>query len=238
MGWSDFGKGLLDVATGGISYVIRENKKSGDKKLRHIEDKGQKMQREGEASFDKGVDKGTKLYEDTVNPGAIANLMDQRSTEKKEIAERRRDMSRGMNAKENAAARASYETQIKRAGSGARKATAASIANSGLQGGVATAQTRATESDIAQKRVDAARNVMLGNIAMKQQGLTQYENTINAQEGEARQELLNKLNTGLAGGQQNAQMYAAIQNMIATQKTDSKNSRDGILGGKIIPGFL
>ena len=238
MGWSDFGKGLLDVSTGGISYLIRENKKSGKKKLGAVEERGKRMQREGEASFDKGVDKGTALYDSVMNTDNMNDLMNQRSAAKKEIAERRRDMSRGMNAKENAAARATYEAQIKRAGSGARKQTAANIANSGLGGGVAAAQQRATESDIAQKRVDAARNTMLGDIALKQQGLNAYEQTINSQEGEARQNLLNKLNTGIAGGQQNAQMYSAIQNMITAQKTDVKNSRDGILGGKIIPGFL
>lgn len=238
MGWSDFGKGLLDVATGGISYIARKNKKSTNKKINAVEDKGKVMQREGEASFDKGIDKGQKLYDSVVNEDALSNLMDQRSGEKKEIAERRRDLSRGMDARENAAGRAAFEAQIKRAASGARKQTAASIANSGMQGGVANAQTRATESDIAQQRIQASREQMLGNIAMKQEGLKKYEATINDQEGEARNNLLNRLQTGLAGGQQNAQMYAAIQNMIESQKTDVKNSRDGLLGGKIIPGFL
>lgn len=226
----------------GIGTVIKGifgNQRARTKrKIKDIEDRGKTMQQEGEASFDRGVDKGKSMYDSVMNEGAMDSMMDARSAEKKEIAARRRDMSRGMNAKENQAARSAFEAQIRRAGSGARKQMAANIANSGLQGGVANAQRRAVESDIAQKRVDAARNLMLGNIALKQQGLAAYENTMNSQEAEARQNLLNRLNVGLAGGQQNAQMYSAIQNMITSQKTDTKNARDGLLGGNIIPGLL
>ncbi len=231
---------MFGLLAGGalLGGIINRNKKSTKRKVNAVDEKGAIMQREAEESFDKGVEKGTGIYDSIVNEGAMQNMMDERSAEKKDIAARRRDLSRGMNAKENQAARQAYEAQIRRAGTGARKATAASIANSGLQGGVASAQRRATESDIAQKRVDAARNLMLGNIALKQQGLNSYEATINQQEGEARQNLLNRLNTGLAGGQQNAQMYAGIQNMIQSQKTDVKNSRSGLLGGNIIPGLL
>lgn len=196
------------------------------------------VQGKAEASFDTGVSKGQALYDSNVNQSSLNNLLDQRSSAKKEIAATRRDATRGLDARENAAQRASYEAQIKRAGAGARKQTAASIAASGLQGGVANSQRRAVETDIAQQRVTAARDTMLANVALKQQNLNAYENTINSQESEARNNLLNRLNVGLAGGQQNAQMYAGIQNMITAQQTAKDNAKDGLLGGGIIPGLL
>jgi len=238
MSWKKFGRALGDVATGGLSYVKRKNKSKTRRMLAGAVTRGLKARRDAEQSFDKGVAKGQKIYDNTVNQDALDNLMANRSTAKKEIAARQRDMSRGLNARENAAMRASFEQQVRNAGAGARKQTAASIANSGMQGGVAQAQVRATENDIAQKRIQAARDQMMANVALKQQGLAAYENTINSQEATERKNLLNRLSTGLAGGQQNAQMFAAIRNMTESKKTDIKNSRDGLLGGNFVPGML
>lgn len=242
MGWAKFRdklkRGVKAVATGGVSEIIHHNKKKKAKDLRRISSSGGTMQDRAEDAFDRGVSKGQKLFDSTFNKEAFDNMMDMRSNEKKDIAARRRDLSRGLNARENAAQRAAFEAQIRRAGSGARRQVAANIASRGLQGGVANAQRRAVETDIANQRIQAGREQMLANIALKERNLMAYENTINSQESEARNNLLNRLSIGMAGGQQNAQMYAAIQNMLTAQKTAEKNSKGGLLGGNIIPGFL
>ena len=197
------------------------------------------MQQEAEGAFDTGFTKGQERFDSVVNKDSLDSMMDSRSAAKKEISERRRDQSRGLNARENAAAKAAFEAQIKRAGSGMRNQVAAAMQSRGLQGGVAAANKRAVEHNVAQQRVEGQRQLLMSNIALKNQGLTAYANTVNKQESDARTNLLNKLNIGLAGGQQNAQMHAGIKNMIAAQELEKKNKKGGgLLGGALVPGLL
>lgn len=184
----------------------------------NIREANYELQSREDLDVNKNVTEGGQLFDSVVNPEALKSLMDSRSAEKKEIAARRRDQSRGLNARENAAARAAFESQIARAGAGARRQVAANIASRNLRGGVAGAQRRAVESDIAGKRIDAGRNLLLQDIALRNTGLTNYEKTLNDHEENARQHLQNRLKTGLTVHQQKAAAHAAIQNARLARK--------------------
>lgn len=163
--------------------------------------------------YNQGLSRGQQLYQQMMGQDSFQGMWDQRSEAQKEIADRRRDLSRGLSAQENAAARGMFESAVRRSGATQRSSLAANLAGRGMgSGGFANSQRAALEANLGDQLVNAERQLLLDNVNARNQGLTNYENTINQQEGGVWDQLLNQYNASLAGGQQAVELDAAERN--------------------------
>lgn len=221
---SGFKKNPLKTAGNAVAGGLLDDS-GAPKKITGISDKIQKEINANNELFDNNLSRGQEMYKNMIGGDNLKNMMDARSDAKKEISDRRRDLSRGLSAQENQAARAQFESQMRRAGASSRSQLAANMASRGLSGGVASGQAQNLENSIADRKVDFERDLMLKNIDMKRQGLGDYENTVGSQEGEAMDQLYNKMNLAVATGQQAVDQKTALSNMYRNLETARLNRK-------------
>lgn len=182
--------------------------------------------------YKQDLSRGQELYNQWMGSDAFQNMWDARSEGQKEILDRRRDLSRGLSAQENAAARGQFESAIRRSGAAARNNLNANLAGRGMSsGGYAASQRGALESELAQQAIGAERQLLLDNVNARNQGLTAYENTLNQQEGLNRDNLYNQLALAMGLGQQGQDLAAALRNERLEKYKAEQANRGGLLSG-------